>query len=161
MGKSLTDARAGFVNQYTDMGIIDIGIGGGAFVNEMNCFGYDVNEKAIEWLLDRFSFIDPYDAEDKSINAITCWDSLEHIPEPEKLIKKVKNYVFVSIPIFNSGFHALKSKHFKPGEHLWYMSNNGLIDWLNRLGFDCIDSNDMETKIGREGIYTYAFKRRV
>lgn len=160
MGKSLTDARISFVSQYTDMGIIDIGIGGGAFVNEMDCFGYDVNEKAIEWLLDRFSFIDPYDAGDKSINAITCWDSLEHIPEPERLIEKVKNYVFVSIPIFNSGFHVLKSKHFKPGEHLWYFTNNGLIDWFDRLGFDCIDSNKMESDLGREGIYTYAFRRR-
>jgi len=161
MGKSLTNARASFVNQYTDMGIIDIGIGGGAFVNEMNCFGYDVNEKAIEWLLDRFSFIDPYTLEDKSINAITCWDSLEHIPEPERLIEKVKNYVFVSIPIFNSGFHILKSKHFKPGEHLYYFTEHGIIHYMDNNGFSCIESSDIETELGREGIKTYAFRRKI
>lgn len=148
------------MRKHTKGAVCDIGIGGGAFVTSINGFGFDVNLKAVEWLQSEGRYLDPYMLPSQSVPAITCWDSLEHIPEPEKLIEKVDGYAFVSIPIFNSGYHALQSKHFKPGEHIYYFTNNGLIDWFDNLGFDCIDSNMMESDIGREGIYTYAFERR-
>lgn len=157
MGKRLTSARVDFVRKHTSITPVDIGIGAGAFVKACDCFGYDVNQKAVEWLKSEGRYEDPYEVWSY---VITCWDSLEHIPEPEKLINSVTDYVFVSIPIFENGAHVLKSKHFKPGEHLYYFTNNGLIDWFDKLGFDCIDSNTMESDLGREGIYTYAFRRR-
>lgn len=158
IGKQLTDSRVSLVRKYTNIAPVDIGIGGGAFVKSADCFGFDVNQKAIDWLKSENRYKDPYGQE--LVDAITCWDSLEHILEPEKLINKVKGYVFVSIPIYKDGAHVLKSKHFKPGEHVWYHSNNGLIDWMESLGFECLENNHMESELGREGIESYVFKRK-
>lgn len=155
MGKRLTDARVSFVRKYADLGIVDIGIGGGAFVRAADCFGYDVNANAIKWLKDNGKYKDPYNGCD----AITCWDSLEHIRYPDELLRNVRKFVFVSIPIFRDVDHVLSSKHFKPGEHVWYFTHEGLVNFMKLQGFDLLESNAMESDLGREGINSYAFKR--
>jgi len=84
---------------------------------------------------------------------------LEHIPNPEALIHQVKEYVFVSLPIFDNPATITKSKHYRPGEHIWYWSDFGLIKWFKELGFINIEKNSMETELGREAISTYVFRR--
>jgi hypothetical protein len=156
MGERLTDFRVKFARKFWKGQIIDIGIGAGRFVQETNCKGFDVNNSAIKWLKNNEFFSDPYKQE---VDCITCWDSLEHIAEPEKLINQVKKWVFISIPIFQNGEQAIKSKHYRPGEHIWYFTERGLIQWMARLGFSLKSHSDEETKIGREEIKTYAFFR--
>lgn len=156
MGEELTRVRCKFVKHHYNGQVVDIGIGAGRFVKESGAKGYDVNVDAINWLRERNLYQDPY--KDK-VYAITCWDSLEHIPEPEKLINQVKEWVFVSMPIYTSGDDVLQSKHYRPNEHLWYWTREGLVKWFNRLGFNLVTSDDFETKIGREQIETFAFKR--
>ncbi|MGA4815970.1 hypothetical protein ACPA9J_15915 [Pseudomonas aeruginosa] len=68
---------------------------------------------------------------------MTCWDSLEHIPEPEKLLDHVGEWLFVSMPVYKDQADCLKSKHFKPGEHLHYWSVRGLIGWFAKMNFGC------------------------
>lgn len=126
------------------------------FVERAGCRGYDVNLEAIKWLEENDRFCSPYA---DSIDAITCWDSLEHIDKPWKLFKHVKKWVFVSLPIFTNPATITHSKHFKPGEHLWYFTHEGLIEWAKTQGFELVTHNDMETALGREGIQSYAFKR--
>lgn len=157
MGEALTNARVDFVSNYWAGELVDIGIGAGRFVIEADCTGFDVNKKAIQWLKSHGLYQDPYR---KKVQAITCWDSLEHIPEPEKLINQVEKYVFVSMPIYKDADDVLQSKHFKPSEHLYYWTHDGLIRWFHALGFAYVTHNDMESNLGREGIKTYAFKRR-
>lgn len=156
MGKLLTGARCEFVRKHFSGTVLDIGIGGGRFVEESDGCGFDVSQEAVKWLKETGRFFDPYVG---TPNAITCWDSLEHIPEPEKLINRVESFVFVSIPIFNSPLLVSKSKHFKPGEHLWYFTDWGLVKWFKELGFKLIDHNQRETLLGREGIMSFAFER--
>lgn len=157
MGKALTGARVRFVEKYmAASGTTDIGIGAGAYVKAARAFGFDVNPKANAWLTARGDFIDPYK---QRVEAITCWDSIEHIPEPDKLLAKVATWVFVSLPIFEGPDHAMRSRHYKPGEHIWYFTNQGFIDYMARNGFECVEVNLQETILGREGIYTYAFRR--
>lgn len=156
MGEALTKARVEFVNEHYTGQVVDIGIGAGRFVREARAKGYDVNKDAIEWLAKNDCYCDPYD---KKVYAITCWDSLEHIPDPEALINQVKEWVFVSMPIYEGGEAVLKSKHYRPNEHLWYWTREGLVKWFHGLGFSLVKSDDFETRIGREDIETFAFKR--
>jgi len=158
LGDELTKARKDLVDWYYSGNVVDIGIGGGKFVTAMGTqgFGYDVNADAINWLMANDRFCDPYAS---PVDCITCWDSLEHIPNPEALIHQVKEYVFVSLPIFDNPATITKSKHYRPGEHIWYWSDFGLIKWFKELGFINIEKNSMETELGREAISTYVFRR--
>jgi hypothetical protein len=157
MGFQLTRARCDLVERhYHGVDIIDIGIGGGAFCIESGSYGYDVSQEAVDWLKERNIYRNPYE---HKCAAITCWDSLEHVSDPVQLVQCASKYVFVSMPIYQDREHCVNSKHFKPGEHLHYWTHDGLIDWFARLGFVCMETNDEETKLGREGIGSFVFKR--
>jgi hypothetical protein len=156
MGEMLTEARVAMVRRHYAGQVVDIGIGGGRFVEYAAAQGYDVNTEANEWLRQREAFCDPYC---RPVDAITCWDSLEHIPDPAALLAQVREWAFISIPIFEEGDGVPGSRHFKPGEHIWYFSHRGLIDWMLTKGFACMEHNDAETELGREGIRSYAFMR--
>lgn len=156
MGEVLTRARVEMVRRHTGIPPVDIGIGGGRFVLESGGMGFDVNPEAVAWLKDRERFYDVYR---HHAEAVTCWDSLEHIPEPENLLDQVGEWVFVSMPIYRDQADCLRSKHYKPGEHLHYWSLRGLIGWFARQGFGCVEINEMESELGREGITSFAFRR--
>lgn len=157
MGAALTKARLELVSKFTEPRLTtDIGIGGGRYVQESRGCGYDVCGAAVAWLHSEGAYVDPYDG---GVKSATCWDSLEHIPEPEKLLAQVTDWFFVSLPTFESAAEALQSKHFKPAEHLWYFSIPGLIQWCEDQGFRVMEVNHAETELGREGITSFAFKR--
>ncbi|MFU2949835.1 methyltransferase domain-containing protein [Pseudomonas aeruginosa] len=155
MGAALTAARVDMVQRHFDGEVIDVGIGGGRFVIESGGKGFDVNEEAVQWLKSRNAYADPY----KGVAAITCWDSLEHVPDPEALVRSVGEWVFVSMPVYKDQADCLKSKHFKPGEHLHYWSVRGLIGWFAKMNFGCVEINERESDLGREGITSFAFRR--
>lgn len=156
MGEALTKARLELVGKYMNpRHVVDIGIGGGRFKTEAGCRGFDVSDEANDWL--GVDYIDPYEC--KSVKAVTCWDSLEHIPEPEKLLARVKTWLFVSMPIYDNLADVLQSKHYKPSEHLHYFTLQGFIAWCAEQGFECVEINHAETELGREGITSFAFKR--
>ncbi len=156
MGVDLTAARVDFVTKYSRHKPIDIGIGGGIFCKEMNCNGFDISTESVRWLIDNNKYIDPYSAR---VESITCWDSLEHIPDIGALLSQVKQWVFCSIPIFENEAHCLKSKHYKPGEHIWYFTHEGLERFMIGHGFKLYEYNNKEVVLGREGVRTYAFNR--
>lgn len=159
MGEKLTKARLDFVKSYIDPSeVIDIGIGGGRFVREADCRGYDVSKQANEWLDSHDRFCSPYAS---PVRAITCWDSLEHIDKPWKLLKQVQEWLFVSLPIFVNPATITSSKHYKPGEHLWYFTHKGFIDWCKTQEFDLMEYSHIESELGRDGIVSYAFKRQI
>lgn len=155
MGAALTAARVDMVQRHFDGEVLDVGIGGGRFVIESGGNGFDVNEEAVQWLKSRNAYADPY----KGVAAITCWDSLEHVPDPEALVRSVGEWVFVSMPVYKDQADCLKSKHFKPGEHLHYWSVRGLIGWFAKINFGCVEINERESDLGREGITSFAFRR--
>lgn len=157
MGQALTAARVAMVRRHHQGEVVDIGIGGGRFVLEADARGFDVNGEAQSWLVKHDRWQDPYTAH---AAALTFWDSLEHIPDPEQIVASAEQWVFVSMPIYQDSRHCLKSKHFKPGEHLWFFTDWGLIGWMDRQGFDMIERNDIESTLGREEILSYAFRRR-
>jgi len=155
MGGLLTKARLELVRKYTNpRHIVDIGIGGGRYKTEAGCRGFDVSDEACKWL--DVDYLDPYD---QPVKGVTCWDSLEHIPEPEKLLAQVTDWLFVSMPIYQDLGDVLQSKHYKPGEHIHYWTLPGFIGWAEEQGFQVMEVNHAETELGREGITSFAFKR--
>lgn len=154
----MTLARIQLVARHYTGPLLDVGIGAGQFLEARpNTLGYDVNPHGIEWLKSRGRWTDLYA---QRYRALSFWDALEHIDRPNRAVAKAEEWVFVSVPIFTGAEHLLRSRHYKPSEHIWYWSHDGLVRWFNGQGFDCIEHNTMETALGREGIGSYAFRRR-
>lgn len=94
-----------------------------------------------------------------SHDAVSFWDSLEHVYDIEGVIARVRKFAFVSIPIFTSETHCLNNKHFRKDQHVWYFTADGITSWFARQGFKRREWNDYETVIGREDIASFVFER--
>jgi hypothetical protein len=139
--------------------VVDVGIGGGRFVLEHpDARGFDVNPFGVEWLHSMRLFTDPHQVE---VEAACFWDSLEHIHDPRQIMANVNRYCFVSAPIFTDCDHVLRSKHFRPDEHCWYFTCNGIIKFMERFGFEMVEQSMMEQSCGREDIMSFVFSRRL
>lgn len=159
-GIALNSLRVGLIARYLilDEHLVDIGIGDGAFMRARGgrTDGYDINPIARELLEKSGSF---YDVRLNSIESASFFDSLEHIENHLDILRKIKHYCFVSIPVFRDRAHILRSKHFRPTEHYWYFTRAGLIAWFWKAGFMCLEMNEAETMLGREDIGTFVFGR--
>lgn len=157
MGEELTWARLNLVKKHCPEGsLVDVGIGSGQFMDAIGCYGFDVNPVAVELLNSTNKMLDPHF---EDVDCATFWDSLEHIIEISDILFHVKQFAFVSLPIFKDLPHILSSRHFRPDEHCWYFSDDGFIKFMYAHGFKVIDLNTMETEIGRQDIGTYVCKR--
>lgn len=157
LGHQLTTARIQLVGRHYHGQLLDVGIGAGQFVESRpQTLGYDVNPVGIDWLQQRGVWADLYSERQP---ALSFWDSLEHIDRPDIAVAKAERFVFASVPIFESGDHILRSKHFRPDEHIFYWTHDGLINWFTEQGFKLAEHNTIESDLGREGIGSYAFER--
>lgn len=156
MGLAITNARCELVRRHYQGDVCDVGIGCGQFVEAIDGKGYDVNKAGIDWLRHKNRYHDIYRA---PIGALSFWDVLEHIDEPEKAISQADEWIFVSIPVFENAEHIINSRHYRKDEHIWYWTHEGFIRWFNTHGFECIEHNTNESLLGRDGIGTYAFRR--
>lgn len=158
MGEALTAARVALVDEFGPFdGVCDIGIGGGRFVTDSGASGFDVNPDAVAWLRSVHRYRNPYVG--YCIDALTFWDSLEHIPDPAAIVARAGYRVYVSMPIYADLAGVLASPHYKPGEHLWYWTRPGLELWFERQGFRLLHADDRETQLGRRGIMSFVFQR--
>ena len=162
LGQSLMIARADFVNRHYRGPLVDVGIGSGAFIERRQAdgqttYGYDVNPAGIRWLEERKLRIDPYRID---VPAMTLWDVLEHIPNYQPLLERVRKWLFISLPIFRDAEHVLRSKHFRPQEHCWHFTRDGLVFAMKLCGFALVSESTFETDLGREDIGTFAFRRQ-
>lgn len=157
IGRRLALVRLALVAAHWDGPLIDIGIGGGGFVKSYEgASGWDINEHALRWLYGEGLLRDPRII---PFECATLWDSLEHMRDPSLILNNVTRWAFVSTPIYRDADHARHSKHYKPGEHLWYFTERGLHAYMKRLGFKLRESNALECDCGREDIGSFAFER--
>jgi Methyltransferase domain len=157
LGRKLTEARVDLVARHWDGPLVDVGIGCGAFVDARpNTLGYDVNPVGVQWLEERGLYRDPYR---EPVEAVSLWDVLEHIPDFDRLLACVGARVFVSMPVFGGPCEVLASRHFRKDEHCWYFTSFGFLSVMRSLGWELLESNEIETRLGREGIASFAFAR--
>jgi SAM-dependent methyltransferase len=158
IGDAINAARIALVARHYTGRVCDVGIGSGTFVSSRpDTFGIDINPRAIAWLRAHGLLAKGGDV----FAAHTFWDVLEHLPTPADYLDLVPlhGFVFVSIPIFADLYKIRESKHYRPGEHLYYWMHEGFVYWMGLHGFNMLESNDAETIAGRDSIRSYAFKR--
>lgn len=156
----INNGRIQFTNKHArGFPMLDIGIGSGEFIEKRgkNTFGYDINPKAVRWLKQRELFREDF----MSFRAFTFWDVLEHVGNPGIYLDRIPKgaYLFTSLPIFRNLKEVTSSKHYKPGEHLYYWTEQGFIEWMRKYGFKLMDASGFEMAAGRESIRSFAFKR--
>lgn len=157
-GRAITSARVDLVAAHHAGELVDVGIGCGDFIQARGpeTYGCDVNPVGVRWLHERGLYRDPYHG---SVEAVSLWDVLEHLPFPAALLANVRTWVFTCLPVFRDDRHLLASKHFRKDEHRWYWTREGLLEWFGAHGFRCVEESDSETQLGREDIRTFAFRR--
>jgi 2-polyprenyl-3-methyl-5-hydroxy-6-metoxy-1,4-benzoquinol methylase len=163
MNKKINELRAGLVFKYCfGKNVLDYGCGTGNFVEHcagknFKCYGYEVIPKTIERLKKDNLYRDNFN----NIQGVCFWDVFEHIPEHDTILNSIENnaLVFMSLPIFADLNTIKSSRHYLPGEHLWYFTADGLIDYMQKFCYNCIGVNDYETLAGREDIMTFVFKK--
>lgn len=157
IGSRLTNLRADLVQVWclptpSDL-ILDFGSGSGAFVGEMNRRGFraeahDLHDPSPELWKARWDIV-------------TFWDTLEHVIDPIMHLQLARKYAVVTLPVADTCADWLKSKHYKPPEHLSYWSQTGFIEWVRRFTpFEVLASNAAETTVGRDSVVTFLLFRQ-
>ena len=137
---------------------MDVGIGSGEFIkNRPNTYGQDINPVAIEWLKRN----DLWARYLGDFEALTFWDVIEHVPTPADYFDKVSDgaYLFTSLPIFEDLSQIRVSKHYRPGEHLYYFTEPGFVCWMALHGFKLLERQTFEMDAGRENIFSFSFEK--
>jgi 2-polyprenyl-3-methyl-5-hydroxy-6-metoxy-1,4-benzoquinol methylase len=164
VAQRLNDARVAMVARHAAPGarVLDIGAGCGTFVRAARAagfetMGYDVIPKTVEAL----KAMGAFERSPESFDVVTFWDALEHIEDPETALRDIPRgaVAIVAIPVFDDLKNIRASKHYKPGEHLYYFTPEGFTDWMAHYGFRLVETSDHEVAAGRESIGAFAFVR--
>ena len=161
IGQLIHAARRDIVDRHAgrEACVLDVGIGSGEFIQARpNTLGLDINPRGIEWLRREGKLADGVEG----FEAYTFWDVLEHIDQPYRhyfRFMKDGAWLFTSLPIFSDLDTVRGSKHYKPGEHLYYWMEQGFVDWMAAWRFRLVERSDVESEAGREGIVSFAFRR--
>lgn len=160
----LNAARVQMVARHAAAGarVLDVGAAAGVFVRAarsagFRAKGFDVIPEAVARL--RASSL--YADDPSEFDALTLWDSLEHMDDPGAFVSRAapKSLVCVAVPIFDDLARVRESKHFKPGEHLYYWTRSGFVSWMALYGFRLLEESFHEVEAGRESIGAFAFVR--
>jgi 2-polyprenyl-3-methyl-5-hydroxy-6-metoxy-1,4-benzoquinol methylase len=94
-------------------------------------------------------------------SVVCLWDTIEHIEAPEGILKRVPRggHLLVSMPVFADLAGVRRSKHYRPGEHLYYFTNEGFVEYMALYGFRCVEQSAHERAAGRDEIGAFAFIR--
>lgn len=166
VGRELTRIRVDLVRRHMrgepphGTSLLDVGIGCGQFLEAVQhhvaAWGEDVNPAGVQWLEARGFLADRA----RTFDALTFWDSLEHIAGPAPLLARARRWVFVSLPVVpGDGPPRPEWKHLRRDEHCWYWTRAGLIGWMGEHGFECVEHNTAESLAGRQDIGSFVFRR--
>lgn len=144
LGYDLAQFRWSFVSGYMPHGsILDYGCGSGHFESmnpngTLHVKGFDINPYS--GYRHGSVFLQQYDA-------VTFWDSLEHVERPDWIIKWLDtDWVFATVPDCGhlSPYHILNWKHYRPGEHIHYFNSWTIKAFLRSLGYEICGCNHGE-----------------
>jgi hypothetical protein len=140
--------------------VLDIGAGSGAFVRCARSWGFEAHGfDVIPQAAERLHAAGLYAEGAQVFDAVTMWDVLEHIEDPQDVLATIRKgaRLFVSLPVFADLTKIRESRHYRPGEHLWYWTADGFIAWMAKRGFRLLEQSEHETAAGRDSIGAFAF----
>ncbi len=161
IGKEIYATRWALVSKYChgNYSLLDYGCASGAFhqgsVNGFRCYGYDINPHCGFFSMPR-----------EKVDIVTMWDSLEHIPDPCRLIRKLSpEWIFLSTPNLESVRGPVSEwKHYRPREHVHYFDRHSLSVIFEDLGYEILEFNYDEGAIrdpnSPEAIITAVCKKK-
>jgi len=135
--------------------VLDYGGGVGMFASYLSSKGFDTTmiepikeakEGAKKKNLKVFDSIENLPKQ-SFFSCITLWHVLEHVPYPEKTIKRLKNYLelngimLIALPNFKSFDSRYYGKHWSALDvprHLWHYTSEGIIRTLESSGFEFV-----------------------
>lgn len=145
-----------FIGQYKPARgrLLDIGTAGGSFMavakeNGWNVEGCEPNRWMCEWANKHYGLqiapgtVFDMKLQQKSFDAVTLWDVLEHTPDPKATLKeclrvlKPGGILVVNFPDIRSLVARLMGRRwvFLLSVHLYYFTTHTLTKMLNDLGF--------------------------
>lgn len=142
--------------------LLDIGCAYGAFIREareaFDCTGCDISEHAVETAASRYPDQHFFPAEisaipgDRRYDVVTCFDVLEHVPELDDALAKIKSLlnpggvVVATMPVYDTlvgkgvGLLDKDPTHVHKNSRYWWLerlSQNGyeVVHWKGILRF--------------------------
>lgn len=145
------------IKNFRQQKLFEIGCAYGFFIEMArkefkSVSGIDISKDAIEYAKSELKLDvrcgDYLEAEVTPCNVICMWDTIEHLSDPERYIRKIHEDLmdggFVCITTGDAGSVAAKIRGKKwrqihPPTHLHYFSKKTLVLLLERLGFEIVD----------------------
>lgn len=160
----VNSGRAAMLRRHLAPGasVLDWGAGSGEFLRDARAAGFRVSGfDVIPQTRIALEAAGAYAENPGEFDALTLWDTLEHLPKPMGVLARVAPgaLVFVSLPIFEDLRRVRESRHYRPGEHLYYFTEPGFVGWMAAHGFALIECSDHEVEAGRDSIGAFAFVR--
>jgi SAM-dependent methyltransferase len=161
LGRDIVSQRADLVQSYLSKGkVFDFGCGAGNFFHEMVARGYE----ATGFDINQASGFCEVERVFKEYDALTAWDSIEHLNNPLELLKGIKaEYVFLCTPNLDNCEEVLAWKHYRPREHIHYFKESSLRALLDAAGYRTLAVTFEESKLridGERNIITIVGKRK-
>ncbi len=142
----------------TERSLLDVGCGEGTFLMAARKHGWTVagtemnptpaQKEGLEVVTDLQSF-----AGKREFDCVTLWHSLEHMPDPEKILRtihpllKTKGWLFVAVPDAGGWQAQLSGKdwlHLDVPRHLFHFGRQSLRQLLEKCGFQVRDQHHQE-----------------
>lgn len=147
--KELSYLRIGYILEklgYVPTKLLDVGFGSGDFLQVAstvidNCYGNDLYD---DFTPNNITFVK--DITSDSYDLITFFDSLEHFPSLDFLLKLKTKNICISVPWchnFNDEWFR-DWKHRKPDEHIHHFNNISLALTMQSVGYEMIHHCNLE-----------------
>jgi 2-polyprenyl-3-methyl-5-hydroxy-6-metoxy-1,4-benzoquinol methylase len=148
--------------------LLDVGYGNGDFLKAASSiipltYGNDISTYPIP---ENSIFInDPYNI---SVDVVTFFDVLEHFHDIYDIKLLNTKYILISVPnchYFSDNWFD-NWKHRRPEQHFWHFNKKSLINFMDEIGYDVINTTNIEdtirdNKMDYDNILTGVFKIRV
>ena len=134
--------------------LLDIGAGTGEFLSvakkdSWQCVGVEPNKKAKDIALKKgVAFVEnTSDLDDASIDVITMWHVLEHVPDVEKQIVELNRLlkpggtILIAVPNFNSfdaEYYGTFWAAYDVPRHLWHFSKTAIKSLFQKQGLQLV-----------------------
>ncbi|MDR2123072.1 MAG: class I SAM-dependent methyltransferase [Flavobacteriaceae bacterium] len=145
------------ISNYKSSGkILDYGCGDGSFLefmknNQFSILGYEPNSNAFQTACSKIgkeNVITSLDSiENNSLDIITLWHVLEHIPNPEEILStlrsklKTDGFLIIALPNYKSydaKFYKENWAAWDVPRHIYHYGKNGAINFFNLNQFDVL-----------------------